>query len=94
MTGKHHNVYFPAGFQHLKEAMKESHAKEPNKEFKPKTVLCDSDLVVVHSHLKRAADVPEIQVVHMFRITNGKIVEMWDCGQEIPKDNPNADGAF
>ncbi|PIQ76898.1 polyketide cyclase [Candidatus Peregrinibacteria bacterium CG10_big_fil_rev_8_21_14_0_10_49_24] len=94
MDGKHHNVYFSAGFQQLKDAMKESHAKEPNKEFTPRTVICDGDLVAVHSHLKRSSDAPEIQVVHIFRFVDGKIVEMWDCGQEIPKNNPNTDGAF
>jgi hypothetical protein len=35
-----------------------------------------------------------MSVVHMFRIRNGKIAEMWDCGQQIPKDSPNTDGAF
>lgn len=94
MNGRHHNAYFPAGFEALKQAMKESHEKEPNKQFTPKHVLCDGDLVAVYSQLIRMADAPEIAVVHMFRIKDGKIVEMWDVGQEIPESNPNIDGAF
>lgn len=94
MSGKHHNVYFPAGFAALKQAMKDAHAAEPNKEFTPKNVLCDGDLVAVHSRLVRAKGGPDISVVHILRIANGKIVEMWDTGMEIPKDCPNKDGAF
>lgn len=93
-NGKHHNVYFPAGFEHLKNAMKENHAAEPNKAFTPKNVFCDGELVAVHSHLVRSANAPEMSVVHMFRIRDGKIVEMWDCGMQIPADCPNMDGAF
>ncbi len=37
---------------------------------------------------------PGIAVVHLFRFQAGKIVEMWDCGQQLPADSPNTDGAF
>ena len=94
MNGKHHNVYFPTGFPALKEAMKEAHEQSPNKSFTPKTVLCEGDLVAVHSSVIRESDAPEISVVHMFRIESGKIVEMWDTGIEVPADSPNTDGAF
>lgn len=33
-------------------------------------------------------------VVHIVRIAGGKIVGLWDLGQEIPKDSPNALGMF
>ena len=94
MSGKHHNVYFPAGFPSLREAMKDAHKKSPNRLFTPKTVLADGDLVAVHSHLIRAGSAPEISVVHIFRIAKGKIVEMWDTGMELPSDSPNSDGEF
>ncbi|MBS3138649.1 nuclear transport factor 2 family protein [Candidatus Woesearchaeota archaeon] len=88
MTGKHHNPFFPKGFQALKEAMKQN----PAKQLTVKHVLEDGDVVAVHSHVV----VPErdVAVVHLFRFKNGKIIEMWDCGHEIPKDSPNKDGAF
>ncbi len=94
MKGKHHNVYFAAGFPALKQAMGDAHKQSPNKSFTPKHVLCDGDLVAVYSRVIRESGGPDISVVHMFRIENGKIVEMWDCGMEIPTDCPNADGAF
>jgi predicted SnoaL-like aldol condensation-catalyzing enzyme len=73
---------------------KDAHEKSPNKNFTQKTVLCDGDLVAVHSSVIRVSDAPEISVVHLFRIKGGKIVKMWDCGMEVPQEMPNADGAF
>ncbi len=32
--------------------------------------------------------------MHIFRLDDGKIVEMRDCGQAIPENSPNSDGAF
>jgi hypothetical protein len=48
----------------------------------------------VLSHLKRAGAGLEYAVVHIARIADGRIVELWDLGQEIPKDSPNALGMF
>lgn len=92
--GTHHNPYFPAGFAALKQAMIEDHARNPNKQIRVKTVLGDGDLVAVHSHLRREAKGGDMIVVHLFRFREGRIVEMWDCGQPLPAESPNADGAF
>ncbi len=94
MSGKHHNLYFPAGFESLKKAMKENHEKFPNKKILIKNVLADGDLVTVQSHLILKKGEKEMSVVHIFRFENNKIIEMWDCGQAITVDSPNADGAF
>lgn len=94
MSGKHHNAYFAAGFASLKQAMKDSDSESPNKELIVNLTVAEDDLVAVHSRLIRSAEGPEISVVHILRIANGKIVEMWDCGMELPIDGPNTDGAF
>ncbi len=93
-AGKHHNPFFPAGFPALKQAMIEDHARVPNKQIIFKNVLGDEDLVAVHSHLVPARGDPGMVVVHVFRFHAGRIVEMWDCGQKMQADSPNADGAF
>lgn len=92
MSGKHHNVFTPAGFAALRDGMKENENKFPNKHFKIHHVLGDGDLVATHSHLQ-LGDM-DMSVVHLFRFTNGKIVELWDCGQQLPKEIINNDGAF
>ena len=94
MQGKHHNPSFPAGFPALKKGMMENHGQFPNKQLTVKHVLVDGDLVAVHSHIVPRQGEKGMAVVHLFRSEGNKIVEMWDCGQPVPEDSPNKDGAF
>ncbi len=94
MSGRHHNPFFLAGFRALQKAMTENHKEFPGKQLIVKHVLGDGDLVAVHSHLiPHPGDIGMI-VVHLFRFHGDKIVEFWDCGQSVPADSPNQDGAF
>ena len=92
MNGKHHNMYFPAGFSSLKDAMKENHKQFPNKVFEIKNSISEGSMVAVHSSIYLGEK--QLAVVHIFRFEKGKITEMWDIGQEIPKELPNKDGAI
>jgi predicted SnoaL-like aldol condensation-catalyzing enzyme len=94
IRGKHHNPFFPADFPALKKAMIENHAQFPNKQLKVKNVIGDSDLVDVHSHFVLRPGETCISAMHLFRFEGNRIVEMWDCGQPLPADSPNKDGAF
>jgi predicted SnoaL-like aldol condensation-catalyzing enzyme len=94
LSGKHHNCYFPSGLQVLKNAMIENHKQFPVKHYSVKNVVGDGDLVAVHGHLVFKEGEPGMVVVHLFRFDGGKIVEFWDCGQQIPADMPNKDGVF
>lgn len=94
MQGQHHNFFFPAGFPALQKAMIENHSLFPNKQIEVKNVLADGDLVAVHSRLILKEGGEEMAVVHLFRFEGDRIVEMWDIGNSIPGDSPNADGAF
>lgn len=90
----HHNAWFPGDRESLLLAMEKSAAAEPNKAFEPKQVVDGGDRVAVLSRVARAEAGVEIAVVHILRFEGGKIVEMWDVGQEIPADSPNALGMF
>lgn len=90
----HHNAWFAGDRESLLLAMEQSAAAEPNKSFEVKQVIDGGDRVAVLSHLKRASVEVEYAVVHIARIVDGKIVELWDLGQEIPKDSSNANGMF
>jgi predicted SnoaL-like aldol condensation-catalyzing enzyme len=94
MHGKHHNVYFPAGFSVLKQAMMDNHGQFPTKQLNVGHVLGDGDMVAVHSNLVFKQGEPGMVVVHIFCFEEGKIIEMWDMGQEIPADSPNTDGVM
>lgn len=90
----HHNAYFPGDRESLLVAMEQSAASEPNKSFTVKQIIDSGDRVVVFSHLQRAQANQEYAVVHILRFEGSKIVEMWDIGQEIPKNSPNTLGMF
>lgn len=92
LNGKHHNIYFPAGFSSLKDAMKENHKEFPNKKFEIKNIIAEENMAAVHSSISFGE--MNISVVHIFKIENGKIIEMWDIGQELPQEIPNKDRAF
>ena len=57
-------------------------------------VLQDGNLVAVHSRIQLDKIKPVMTVVHIFRFEGNRIIELWDIGQEIPKDSPNQYGAF
>lgn len=90
----HHNPWFASDRQSLLEAMEEASVSEPNRSFEPRQVVDGGDRVAVLSHLRRADGVTEYAVVHIARLRDGKIVELWDLGQDVPKDSPNALGMF
>ncbi len=94
MSGKHHNCYFPAGLTTLKQAMIDNHRQFPVKRFDIKNVLEDGNMVAVHSHLRMKEEERGMITVHLFRFQGDRIAEFWDCGQQIPADMPNTDGAF
>lgn len=90
----HHNAWFAGDRESLVKAMEESAAAEPNKSFDVRQVIEGGDRVATLSHLKRADGETEYAVVHIARFVDGKIAELWDLGQEVPKDSPNQNGMF
>jgi len=91
---RHHNPYFRGDAESLKAGMAEAHQKFPNTTLDVQHVFEADDLVAVHSRVRHSPDTPEIAVVHIFRFEGDRIVEMWDVGQEAPKDSPNENGMF
>jgi predicted SnoaL-like aldol condensation-catalyzing enzyme len=90
---RHHNVYHNGDRASLMKGMIENHEKFPKKKFTVKKILEEGDTVMTHSQLLMDEHT-EISVVHIFRFKDGKVIEMWDVGQPIPKDSPNENGAF
>lgn len=90
---RHHNPWFAQDRESLREAMKTSATAEPGKRFEVQQAIAEGDRVMVFSRLTR----PQGQVhavVHIARMSEGRIAEMWDIGQEVPADSPNVLGMF
>ncbi|GAB3652867.1 nuclear transport factor 2 family protein [Echinicola sediminis] len=91
---KHHNVYYKGDPETLMLAMEENDREMPDKIFKVLRTLEDGDLVAVHSHFRQNAEDLGWAVMHILRFEEGKIVELWDMSQAVPKDMPNEHGMF
>ncbi|WP_374029981.1 nuclear transport factor 2 family protein [Bdellovibrio bacteriovorus] len=91
----HHNQYFKGDREALMHAMEDAHKATPNKTLTVKKVLEDGNHVMTFSEIIRSNhNSATIAVIHIFRIENDKIVELWDVGQEVLKDSPNKNGIF
>ena len=91
---RHHNAWFAAGADALREAMKAAHMQQPGKVFEVQQAIADGDRVAVHSRLCLKPADPGYATVHIFRFEAGRIAEMWDVAMEVPASTPNTDGAF
>jgi predicted SnoaL-like aldol condensation-catalyzing enzyme len=91
---RHHNVHFPGDAESLLAAMDENARQNPEKKLDVKHVLAEGDLVAVHSEVHHRPGDSGAMLVHLFRFEGDRIVELWDVGQEIPADSPNANGPF
>ncbi len=94
MKGKHHNIHTPAGFPALKQGMADNEKQFPGKKFDIRHVLEEGNFVATLSKVVLKPGELELGVTHWFRFEKGKIVELWDLGQPIPKDAVNHDGMF
>lgn len=91
---KHHNIYFKGDAETIMLAMEENAKQMPEKTFKILHALEDGDMVSTHSHFKQNATDPGYAITHILRFENGKIMEMWDFGQQVPRETVNENGMF
>jgi predicted SnoaL-like aldol condensation-catalyzing enzyme len=91
---RHHNPYFEGSAEILMTAMEENARENPDKTLDVKRAIAEGDLVAVHSHVRQRPDDRGAAVVHLFRFEDGRIVELWDLGQEVPEESPNQYGIF
>lgn len=91
---RHHNPFFEGSAESLQAAMEENARQNPDKVLDVKRVIAEGEFVVTHSHVQQKPGDRGAAVVHIFRFANGKIVELWDLGQQIPEKSPNQNGMF
>jgi len=88
----HHNQYFEGDRDSLFKAMADDSRQNLNRSFTVKQSIEEGDKVVTYSHVVKTS--MEIAVVHIFRIRDGKIIELWDVGQIMDEGSPNQHGLF
>lgn len=91
---RHHNIHFKGDAESLKEAMIASAEYLPAKELEIQFVIQEENRVAVYSKVVISPGEPGIALVHFFRFSNGKIVELWDLVQAPPEEINNENGLF
>jgi predicted SnoaL-like aldol condensation-catalyzing enzyme len=59
-----------------------------------KHVVAEGDLVTVHMHVELGGGRPDLAVMDLWRIENGKIAEHWDVIQEVPATTISGNAMF
>jgi predicted SnoaL-like aldol condensation-catalyzing enzyme len=91
---RHHNPFFRGDRASLMNAMEENARRSPNKVLDVKRTFEDGNYVIVHSHIRQNSQDRGVAAVHILRFEGDRIAELWDLGQEIPRDSPNEHGVF
>jgi predicted SnoaL-like aldol condensation-catalyzing enzyme len=79
-----HNPHVPDGPEGLFRFIRFRRDRYPGARNEVKRVMADGDLVALHVHSVVVPGTPGRQIVDIFRVEDGKVVEHWDVIQEIP----------
>ena len=93
-TYKQHSAYARDGFEGVAEFAGSFKAAFPNHRYDVKKVIAEGEFVVLHLHGQNGMYPHGEQVVDIFRVVDGKVVEHWDVIQEIPATASNPNGTF
>jgi predicted SnoaL-like aldol condensation-catalyzing enzyme len=66
----------------------------PGKEIEILRTIAEGPLVVLHGRVRHKPGDDPVALVHIFRIEDGRIRELWDLGQQPVTDSPNEAGLF
>ncbi|GAA3841222.1 MULTISPECIES: nuclear transport factor 2 family protein [Streptomyces] len=55
-----------------------------------KRIIGDGEMVALHLHMEFADGSPDLAIVDIWRVENGKLAEHWDVAQEISKSSVSA----
>ena len=91
---RHHNINFKGDAGSLKDAMEESALMLPGKVLEIMFALQEDNMVAVYSKVTISPGGNGIALVHFFRFSDTKIIELWDLVQTQPDEIINENGMF
>lgn len=85
-----HNPYMADGTEAVKQFVEKiGLLKGPKFKVEFLRVAAEGDLVFVQTRQPKMGDNPEMVIVDIFRVANGKLAEHWDVMQAVPADAVN-----
>jgi predicted SnoaL-like aldol condensation-catalyzing enzyme len=89
-----HNPRVPDGIEALKAFVGFLREKFPDSRNEVKRAFADGDYVILHVHNVREKGTRGRAIVDIFKLEDGKIVEHWDVGEDVPEKSANTNGMF
>jgi predicted SnoaL-like aldol condensation-catalyzing enzyme len=89
-----HSPMAAPGRDSLKAFLRTVRAASPNASQRLLHAFVDGDHVIIHYHVKHDPEDRGFVVMDIFRLTNGMVVEHWDCVQDVPAHSPNPISMF
>lgn len=89
-----HSPMAAPGRDSLKAFLRKVQAASPHASQRLLRAFVDADHVIIHYHVKKDPQDRGFVVMDIFRLTNGMVVEHWDCVQDVPADSPNPISMF
>ncbi|HTY94321.1 MAG TPA: nuclear transport factor 2 family protein [Steroidobacteraceae bacterium] len=84
-----HSPMAAPGRDSLKAFLKVVRAANPNSSQRLLRAFVDGDHVIIHYHVRKNPEDRGFVVMDIFRLTDGMVVEHWDCVQDVPAQSPN-----
>ena len=87
-----HNPSVADGKEALKQAVTQWFKGAPKERIDIQHLSAEGNLVYIHTKSKRGTTT--VSTIDIFRFENGKIVEHWDVGQDVPEKSANPHPMF
>jgi predicted SnoaL-like aldol condensation-catalyzing enzyme len=89
-----HSPMAAPGRESLKAFLKVVRAASPDSSQRLLRAFVDGDHVIIHYHVKKSPEDLGFVVMDIFRLSDGMVVEHWDCVQDVPAQSPNPISMF
>ena len=89
-----HSPMAAPGRDSLKAFLRVVRAASPHSSQQLLRAFVDADHVIIHYHVKKDPEDRGFVVMDIFRLTDGMVVEHWDCVQDVPANSPNPISMF
>jgi predicted SnoaL-like aldol condensation-catalyzing enzyme len=89
-----HSPMAAPGRDSLKAFLRTVRAASPQASQRLLRAFVDGDHVILHYHVKKDPEDRGFVVMDIFRLTDGMVVEHWDCVQDVPASSPNPNSMF
>ena len=90
----HHMPYFEDGAENFKNALNIFLKKYPKYHFEIKRTFVDGNYVIVHSYARLDKDDLGGVAIGIYRIEDGKIIEIWGTAEKIPEKPRNKNTVY